>query len=70
MPISLILIIGVVGGLVITVLLKLFFNKITGKNGTDFADFGEFCLMWIISSIIVIVILSVISIESCVSHLS
>lgn len=70
MPFSLILIIGLVGGLILTILLKLFFNKITGKNGRDFADFGEFCLMWIISSVIVIVILSVISIESCVSHLS
>lgn len=69
MPISLILIIGVVGGLVITVLLKLFFNKISGKNGHDWADFGDFGIMWIVSSVIVIVILSVISIESCVSHL-
>lgn len=69
MPLSAYLIFGLVGGLILTIFLKFLFNKITGKNGIDFADFWEFFIMWIICSIIIIVIMFVISIESCVSHL-
>ena len=64
MPLSAYLIFGLVGGLVLTILLKLLFNKITGKNGIDFADFGEFFGMFMICSIIVIVIMFVITLES------
>lgn len=64
MPLSAYLIIGLIGGLVLTVLLKLLFNKITGKHGIDFADFMEFFIMWLVCSVIVIVIMFLITLES------
>lgn len=62
MPLSAYLIIGLLGGLVLTILLKLLFNKITGKNGVDFADFGEFFGMFMTCSVIVIIIMFLITI--------
>lgn len=64
MPLSAYPIIGLVGGLVLTVLLKFLFNKITGKRGIDFADFFEFFIMWLICSVIIIVIMFLITLES------
>ena len=62
MPLSAYLIIGLVGGLILTVLLKLLFNKITGKNAFDHADLGEFFGMWMVLAVILIVILFLITI--------
>lgn len=64
MPFSAYLIISLVGGLVLTVLLKLLFNKITGKNGFDRADLFEYFIMWLVCSFIIIVIMFVITLES------
>lgn len=63
MPLSLYVIIGLVGGLVLTILLKLLFNKITGKNGAEFARLSEFFSMFITCTVIVIVIMVLITID-------
>lgn len=64
MPFSAYLIISLVGGLILTVLLKLLFNKITGKNGIDFAHLDEFFGMFITCSIIILILMIVITVEN------
>lgn len=60
MPLSVTLILSLILGLGLTVLLKLIFNKITGKNGIEFAHLREFFSMFITCFIIVFIIFTVI----------
>lgn len=63
------LIVALIGGLALTFLMKLMFNKISGKNGVDFANMGEFLKMFIVCFIIVLAIMISITAESAMkSH--
>lgn len=64
MPLSAILIFSVVGGLVLAILMKLLFNKITGKHASDFSDLADFFGIFIGSSFILFIILITVSCES------
>lgn len=63
MPFSVCLIIAVVGGLIISVLIKLLFNKITGKNASDFSSLSDFLGAFITCSVIILIILISINME-------
>lgn len=64
MPFSAYLIISVVGGLVLSVLIKLLFNKISGRHAYDFSHLGEFFGIFITCSVIILVIMIAITLET------
>ncbi len=64
MPFSAYLIISLVGGLVLSVLIKLLFNKITGRHASDFSRLDEFFGIFITCSVIILVIMLLITLET------
>lgn len=67
MPITFILIGTLVVGLIVAVLIKLLFNKISGKHAVDFSDLGQFFGIWIVCSLIIFMIILTASCETCLS---
>ncbi len=57
MPFYMYLIVSLVGGLILTVLLKLLFNKVTGKHASDWSNFSDFAGMFLGCSFIIFIIM-------------
>lgn len=57
-----------VGGLILSAVLKLLFNKITGKNERESSSFGEFVGAWIATSGALYGILFIIWMGTCINN--
>lgn len=67
MPLSAMLIVSLVVGLVAGTLIKLLFNKITGKRAFDSAHLDEFFGIIIVCAVITFIVFAVGSCESCLN---
>lgn len=65
MPITFIFIGVLVVGLIVATLIKLLFNKISGKQAVDFSDLGQFFGIWIACCFIIFAVVLMATCETC-----
>lgn len=66
MPITFIFIGVLVVGLILATLIKLLFNKISGKQAVDFSDLGQFFGIWIVCCLIIGMVVLTATCETCI----